>query len=85
MCIYISHSSFNPGNASLFVRVHGCAVACTLCATKQTFAHGTIFSEGTLVVGQVCCAGCVGSNIGYCNNYIEHCMFDVNKALMLSL
>jgi len=48
MYIYISHSPFNVGNGSLVVCLHGCAVACASCATKQTFAQCRIFLEGTL-------------------------------------
>ena len=47
MCI--SHSPFNAGNASLFVCLHDWAIACTSCATKQTFAQCRIFLVGTLV------------------------------------
>ena len=47
--IYISHSPCNVGNTSLFVCLHGCAVACTSCATKQTFAQCRIFLEETLL------------------------------------
>ena len=46
----ISHSPFNVGNASLFVCLHGYAVACASCATKQTFARCRLFFEGTLVL-----------------------------------
>jgi len=28
--------------------------------------------RATLVAGRDCCADCVESNIGYCNNYVEH-------------
>jgi len=41
--------------------------------------------RATLVAGRDCCADCVESNIGYCNNYVEHWLFDVNTALTLSL
>ena len=47
--LLISHSPFNAGNASLFVCLHGCPVACASCATKQTFAQCRIFLVGTLV------------------------------------
>jgi len=46
---YISRSPFNAWNASLFACLHGCAVACASCATKQTFVQCRIFLEGTLV------------------------------------
>jgi len=46
--VYISHSPFNAWNASLFVCLHGCAIACALYATKQTLARCRIFLEGTL-------------------------------------
>ena len=46
--IYISHCSFNVGNASLFVCLHGYAVVCASCATKQTFSQCIIFLEVTL-------------------------------------
>ena len=48
--IYISHSPFNTGNASLFLCLHGCAVACPSCATKQTFVKCRIILEGTLAL-----------------------------------
>jgi len=44
--VYMLHRSFNAWNASLFVRLHGCAIACAL---KQTFPQCKIFSEGTLL------------------------------------
>jgi len=43
----MSHRPFNVGNPSLFVYLHGCAVACASCATKQAFAQRIIFLEGT--------------------------------------
>jgi len=46
--MYISHSPFNVGNASLFVCLHGFAVACAPCATKQTCSVQN-FLRGTLV------------------------------------
>ena len=50
LCMYISYSPFNVGNTSLFVCLHGCAVACAPCATKQTLAQSRIFLEGTLIL-----------------------------------
>jgi len=48
--VYIyRYSPLNVENASLFVCLHGCAVACASCATKQTLAQSRIFLEGTLV------------------------------------
>jgi len=46
--VYISHSPFNAWNASLFVCLHGCAIACTQRETKQTFAQCITFLAGTL-------------------------------------
>ena len=46
--VYISRNPFNNWNASLVVRLHGCAVAFASCATKQTFAQCRIFLERTL-------------------------------------
>jgi len=47
--IYTAHSPFNARNDSLFACLHGCAVACASCATKQTFVQCRIFLEGTLL------------------------------------
>jgi len=47
--IYV-YTVFIVGNASLFLYLDGCAVACASCATKQTFARCRIFLEGTLFV-----------------------------------
>jgi len=47
---YISHIPLKVGNASLFVCLHGCAVACASCAIKQTIAQCRFFLEGTLGV-----------------------------------
>ena len=45
--VYITHSHFNAWNASLVVRLHSWAIACT---PKPTSARCKIFLEGTLMV-----------------------------------
>jgi len=40
---------FYRWKTSLFVCLHGCAVAWASCSTKQTFGQCSIFSEGTLI------------------------------------
>jgi len=52
--------------------------------TQKQLTENFSFGRVTLVVGRPCCAGCMESTIRYCNNYIEHLLFDVNKALTLS-
>jgi len=55
-------------------------------ASAQVWAvHHFLVGRATFVVCRVCCDGCVESNTGCCNNFMEHWFFDVDTALMLSL
>jgi len=76
------HSPFIVANASLFVYLclHGCAVACDSCATKQTFAQCIILLKGTLVRGTNILHNVIAS--GYVTFY-EIKKFFVNILLFL--